>query len=134
MEDYNYEEAVRDDVKDYIKNEVDLSEYGSRRELQDRLNDILFDNDSVTGNASGSYYCNTWKAEEALCHNFDLLKDTADELGETNILEMGAEGCDVCIRCYLLPDAINSVLDEMEEDGELVFGEQYDDDEEEEDE
>lgn len=134
MERYDYEQAVKGNVKDYIDNEVDLSDYGSRRELQDKLNDLLFCEDSVTGNASGSYYCNAWKAEEALCHNFDLLKEAADDFCYTNILEKGAEGCDVSIRCYLLPNAIDSVLDEMEENGELVFGEQYDEDEEEEDE
>lgn len=73
MEKYDYLEQVTSDVKDYINWEIDTHDYEDREELADDLRDRLFSNDSVTGNASGSYYCNAWKAEEALCHNFDLM-------------------------------------------------------------
>ena len=49
METYNYLEAVKDDVKSYIDNEVELSDYSDREELESYLNDELFTNDSVTG-------------------------------------------------------------------------------------
>ena len=118
---YNYLEAVTEDVREYINNEIDLTEWaGDRDGLEQQLNDDLFINDSVTGNASGSYYCNAWKAEEALCHNWDILADALEEFGgDTNILRQGAEACDVTIRCYLLGQAISAVLDEMEENGEF---------------
>lgn len=68
MENYNYLEAVTADVLDYIKDEIDLAEWkGNRDGLEEKLNDDLWTVDSVTGNASGSYYCNAWRAEEALC-------------------------------------------------------------------
>jgi hypothetical protein len=69
----------------------------------------------VTGNASGSYTFNAWKAEEYLCHNLDLLGEALAEFGcEPNyITEKGAEACDVTIRCYLLGQAISEVLSEM---------------------
>ena len=69
-ERYNYLEAVTDDVREYIRDEIDLSEWkGDRDGLEEKLNDDLWTADSVTGNASGSYYCNAWRAEEALSHN-----------------------------------------------------------------
>lgn len=120
MERYNYYEAVADDVREYINNEINLDEWcGDRDGLEEQLNDDLFVSDSVTGNASGSYYCNVWKAEEALCHNLDLLADALEEFGDNSeyLLKNGAEAADVTIRCYVLGSAIAEVLDELEADG-----------------
>ena len=123
METYNYLESVKVDVKNYIENEVELSDYSSREELESYLNDELFTNDSVTGNASGSYTCSAWQAEENICHNFDLLAEAMQEFGsDMDLLKDGAETCDVTIRCYLLGQAINEILDEMD----LNFGEEED--------
>lgn len=109
MEKYDYLKAVKEDVREYIKNEIDSS--ADKDELSEYLNDKLFTEDSVTGNASGSYTFSTWQAEENLCHNWDLLNDAIREFGFTdNILDKGAEWCDVAIRCYLLPQAIEEVL------------------------
>lgn len=81
----------------------------------------MWTEDSVTGNASGSYYCNTWEAEEALAHNWDLLTEALEEFGMADvisILEKGAEWCDVTIRCYLLGQAISEAIEEIEDDFE----------------
>lgn len=122
--DYNYMEAMTEDIKEYIKNEVTLSDYSNRDELEEHLNNTLWTEDSVTGNASGSYFCNAYKAEECLCHNWDLLAEAIKEFGYTgNVLEKGAEWCDVTIRCYLLGQAIAEVLDDMEEELEEAFAE-----------
>lgn len=126
MEVYDYREAVREDVLDYIREEVNLDEWkGDWDGLEEWLNDRLWTTDSVTGNASGSYTFNAWKAEENLCHNWDLLAEALDEFGsDTNILKQGAEALDVTIRCYLLGAAIAEALDELEE--ELEEGEEED--------
>lgn len=118
MENYDYREAVREDVLTYIRDEVNLEEWrGNPEGLEEWLNDHLWTEDSVTGNASGSYYCNAWKAEEALCHNWDLLAEALDEFGgDTDILRKGAEALDVTIRCYLLGQAIAEALEELEEE------------------
>lgn len=119
MENYNYLEAVTDDVREYVKNEIDLSEWKGRAdELAEQLNDDLWICDSVTGNASGSYYCNAWKAEEALAHNWDLLAEALEDFGQdgTDVLKQGAEAMDVTIRCYLLGQAIAKVIEELEEE------------------
>ena len=122
MTNYNYLENIKEDVKEYIDNEINLKDFSDREELEEKLNDTLWTEDSVTGNASGSYYCNSWKAEEALAHNWDLLAEAMKEFGcEVDLLEKGAEWADVTIRCYLLGQAIGEVLDEMEEELEEAF-------------
>lgn len=122
MTNYNYLENIKADVKEYINNEINLKDFTDREELEQKLNDGLWVNDSVTGNASGSYYFNSWKAEEALAHNWDLLAEAMKEFGcEVDLLEKGAEWADVTIRCYLLGQAIGEVLDEMEEELEEAF-------------
>lgn len=116
MEKYDYRKQVKSDIEDYINDNVNVSDYSSREEMEQDLNDKLFVVDSVTGNASGSYTFSTWKAEENLCHNLDLLQEACEEFGEDgfNILERGVEAADVTIRCYLLPQELSEVLDEME--------------------
>lgn len=107
MEKYNYYEEVAEDVREYVNSEIDVKDYSDREELEEHLNDTLWTNDSVTGNGSGSYWCNSWKAEEALCHNLDLYAeaernfDTDSDVIIRNL--ESAETCDVIIRCYLLP-------------------------------
>lgn len=114
---YDYFESVKEDVKDYIKNNIDLKEY-EREELEQVLNDELFVDDTVTGNGSGNYTFNTFKAEENLCHNWNLLEDAADYFCQDfgDLMKQGVEACDVTIRCYLLPQVINEVLDEYDDD------------------
>ena len=117
MKKYNYFEAVKNDIREYLENEIDLADWeGQRYELEEALNDDLWTVDSVTGNASGSYTFNTWKAEENLAHNLDLLAEALDAFGCDNsyLLNNGAEAADVTIRCYLLSQAIAEVLDELE--------------------
>lgn len=119
---YDYREAMTEDVKEWIKENIDLTEWTEDREgLEQQLNDDLWTEDSITGNASGSYYCNSYKAEESIAHNWDLLNEALDEFGQNNInvIEKGAERADVTIRCYLLRSVISDVLNEMEENGDF---------------
>lgn len=118
MTNYNYMEAVKDDVMQYIRDEVDLAEWkGNRDGLEEMLNDDLWTVDSVTGNASGSYTFNAYAAEENLAHNWDVLKEALAEFGcDENPISKGAEWCDVTIRCYLLGQAIAEALNDLEEE------------------
>lgn len=120
---YDYREAMTEDVKEWIKENIDLTEWTEDREgLEQQLNDDLWTEDSITGNASGSYYCNSYKAEESIAHNWDLLNEALDEFGQNDInviKKKGAEWADVTIRCYLLWSVISEVLDELEENGDF---------------
>lgn len=51
---YDYKDAIKQDVSGYIRNEIELSEW-TPEGLEEHLNEILWAEDSVTGNASGSY-------------------------------------------------------------------------------
>ena len=113
---YNYLESVKNDVRNYIEENINLKDY-TQEELEEELNEDLFCEDSVTGNGSGSYTFNTYEAEENLCHNMDLLQEALEEFGSgIEYLEKGAETCDVTIRCYLLGQAISEVLEEYSEE------------------
>lgn len=120
MEKYDYMAAVCDDVHAYIEENGITVTSDNCAELEEQLNEDLFCEDSVTGKASGSYTFNTWQAEENICHNMDLLAEACEEFGNdvAKMLADGAEACDVTIRCYLLAQAISTVLDELEEDEE----------------
>lgn len=121
MEKYDYLKAIENDIRNYLnetygKSEIKKAIAFDRDEFAEKLHDELCVEDSVTGNASGSYTFSTWDAEENLCHNTDLLREALEEFGseDENILEKGAEWCDVTIRCYLLGQAIDEVIKEYE--------------------
>ncbi|MBQ5902100.1 MAG: hypothetical protein IIW83_02495 [Clostridia bacterium] len=114
---YNYYEAIKEDLREFINEGIAWDEFSldsDYDELYEAIYDAAFIADSVTGNASGSYWFSTYKAEEALLHNLDLLADACEEFGgEYDVLKSGAEACDVTIRCYLLGQVLPTVLSEF---------------------
>ena len=119
---YDYREAMTEDVKQWITNEVNLADWTEDIEgLEQQLNDDLWTADSVTGNGSGSYTFNRVQASLYVLDNMDLLQEAIDEfatdpatVGDKFISE-DWEWFDVTIRCYLLGSVISEVLDEMKE-------------------
>ena len=118
---YNYLDAVKQDVIDYIKDNDILADGLDRDELEEKLNDDLWVEDSVTGNGSGSYTFDRAKAKVYLMNGdgFDHLSDAisdfdidAKTLGE-KLKDQDWEWFDVTIRCYLLGQAIGLALDEL---------------------
>ena len=81
--DYNYYDAMTENVKTYMAENADIIAdfYDSDTHefdidgLNEKLNEDLWVDDSVTGNASGSYFCNAYKAEMCIAHNWQLLSD-----------------------------------------------------------
>lgn len=130
---YDYYKAMKEDVLDYIKEEVNFSDYSDRDELEEALQDRLWTVDSVTGNGSGSYTFNTWTAKEYVLDNIDLLAEACQEFGQdvVNLLDEDWEAWDVTIRCYLLGQTIAEALDELEDELEEAFNEDEDEDEDE---
>lgn len=118
---YNYYNAMENDIKNYIEENIDLSDY-TREALEEELNDDLWAYDGVTGNASGSYTFCRATAKEYVVDNTDLCADALEEfcvepktIAEKFLAE-DWEYFDVTIRCYLLGECIYSVLDEYEEE------------------
>lgn len=117
---YNYLEAVKEDVLQYIKDYIDLDEYESRDELEEKLNDDLWDDDYVTGNGSGTYTSSTEEAKEYVIDSgFDGLEDMISDFGieAKDLGEHLANGewdwFDVSLRCHWLGQAIGEALDEV---------------------
>ena len=126
MERYNYLENVTNDAKTAILENMNDWSFSDREELEEIAYDNLWVDDSVTGNASGSYTFCTWQAEKNLCHNMDELEEACDEFGQDigEAVKQGAEYCDVTIRCYLLSQAISDAIDELEEEGKIQYKEE----------
>ena len=137
LETYDYNKEVSADVLQYIIDNYNINEdentieidgtvynisedadndNNSRNDLIEKLNEDMWIADSVTGNASGSYTFSTWQAEENIAHNMDLLSEAMEEFGNSPAdMQNGAEWCDVTIRCYLLGQVLQEVLEELEE-------------------
>ena len=121
---YDYREAVKADVKawladnfEYLEDAVD--DTTDRDEVREFLNDTLWTVDSVTGNASGSYTFNRAEAKEYVNDNMELAVEAFREFDCINefadaIADEDFERIDVTIRCYLLGEAIETVIDEAE--------------------
>ena len=119
---YNYLEELKSDVKNYIKEVAsDYMDCEDMDELRDSLYDNLWDEDSVTGNGSGSYTFNREKAKEYVSDNMDLMVEAYKDLDSIESLvddleALDFETIDVTIRCYLLSQALDEVL----EDGDFL--------------
>lgn len=119
----NYYEDVQEDIKNYMKSEVNYfaDEIQKMQEGEDVYEDVydkLFNEDSVTGNASGSYTFNSYEAAKNLIGNEYLLLEALQEfdyndMTAEDLLKKGAEWCDVTIRCYVLATALNRALEDI---------------------
>lgn len=123
---YDYYFEVKNDIKeklnngdyDYITSQYIDDETGDFNGDYDGLYEDLYSamwvDDSITGNASGSYTFSTVEAMENLTYNLDLLQEAIENFGgNMDVLKNGAEACDVTIRCYVLSECLSDVLNEM---------------------
>lgn len=110
---YFYKLEMVDELESMLK-DSDVSFDGKNRgEAYQALQDLAFDRD-MTGNRTGSYWCNELKAERALLGNFDLVQDALDEFGMESVSSpelISGEHLDVLVREHLLPQVIDEVLD-----------------------
>lgn len=116
---YNYLEAMKQDVKEYIEENINATDYEIKEDLEEYLNDTLWTEDSVTGNTSGSYTFNRATAKKYVDENKDLINDMMEEFDcKEKVanwwIEDNYEAIDVSIRCYLLGQAISEVLEKIE--------------------
>ena len=112
---YNYHEAVKDDIREYIKENYDSVTEKMRAEMLD----TILREDSVTGNASGSYTMNRAIAKEYIIENIDLLNRAVDEYGfdkkdiGEQFLSEEWEQLDVLIRLYLVGEYFDDIFSEF---------------------
>ena len=110
---YNYKEEMVNELESMIK-DSDIDFTGKNRgEAFEELQDLAFDRD-LTGNRTGSYFCDELKAESALLGNFGLLQDAVDDFGTESIDSpdlLTGEHLDILVREHLLPSVIDEVLD-----------------------
>lgn len=128
MNNTTYLEQVIEDVRNYIENEINLQdeiltgEFDDRDDIEEKLNDALWIDDSITGNASGSYTFNSEEAKRNVLADIDTVREALREFcvdAETiadKFLNEEWEYLDVTTRCYVLGQAIGEVLDEKEEE------------------
>ena len=123
MEKYNYEEAIINDLKDWLINETNILEQKdlNYEDLFESIYDEAFSIDSITGNSS-DYYDTEDNCSKYLAGNINLLYLAArDFCIDDDILilikhyedKSLARYFDSTIRCYLLGDCINKVLEEL---------------------
>ena len=112
---YNYHIAVKDDIREYIKENYDSVTEKMRAEMLD----TILREDSVTGDASGSYTMNRAIAKEYVIENIDLLNRIVDEygfdkkdIGEQFLSEQW-ERFDVLIRLCLVREYFDDIFSEF---------------------
>lgn len=136
---YDYRIAIKADVSeaindrfDEIKNRDDIQDADDLREF---LQDELWADDSVTGNASGSYTFSRATARDYVMgadfygnDNTELVLGMAESFGidaktiGEHFLADDWEWFDVSIRCYLLGECIDAVIEE--DDILMEYGEE----------
>ena len=121
---YNYYECVEDDVLNYLQDYTteEIAEMTSDENFdatQEKLYDVLWAEDGITGNGWDGYSMDEDMKAEAVGANLGLLADALDEFGcdaecyRRALKDMNY--ADATIRCYVLGSAIHSALKKMKE-------------------
>lgn len=123
---YDYRKEMENDIKQYLEDneyKYNFEDYDSSDDFAQELYDNLWCEDSITGNASGSYTFSNNDAEDYVKDNLDLLKEAVegfcckDEFCD-RFFNSDFEWMDVAIRCYLLGEMCTTVAEELFEEFE----------------
>lgn len=118
MEKYNYNNALYNDIKNYIKDEkINIQEY-DKEDLFEKLQDELWDQDRITGNGPYGY------TDEQTCSEYvsGNLKIAFEALREFDVRlrdvpdTFPAKYVDSTIRCYLFHEELMEVLNDLYND------------------
>lgn len=119
-----YIEQIKEDILSAIKANYTTEEITEkmkdRDSFEEELYDLMWTDDSVTGNGSGSYTFSRAKAQEYVLCDIETVQEAlkefcvdADTIAK-KFLESDWEYFDVTSRCYVLGMGISEVLDEIE--------------------
>ena len=116
---YDYEKAVKENALEALEDYDEVNEIEDVDDLVEFIDDKLWNDDSVTGNASGSYTFDRYKAMKYVVDNMDLLNEALDEfyvdnstIGEKFRNEEW-EYFDVTIRCFVLNQLERDIAEEF---------------------
>lgn len=122
---YDYKQTVKSDVREWMMDNEEELKGLDRHDTFELVYDECWISDSVTGNGSGSYTFSRYEARNNFFNDAEsddyieqMLEDgfmSADDLGKY-VGDSNWEAIDVCIRCWLLCDCINEILNEMFDD------------------
>lgn len=122
----NYLDETKNNIEQWMELEGFSLSGKDREDVEERLNEDFWINDSITGNGSGSFTFSRYQARENVLSDIDTLNEACEEfcieketIGE-KFLNEEWEWMDVTCRCYVLSQAISEVLDEIEEKGEVL--------------
>ena len=124
---HDYQAEMMRDIAQYIMDEAEIEDGEDRDDFEQRINDDLWIQDSVTGNGSGSYTFSAAKAADNVRGNEIIVREMINEFccDATDVVDRFLNGewewFDVSIRCYLLGQVLSEVIDELEETGVIRF-------------
>lgn len=131
MSDYRTE--VREAIESYVADNeyfINMADFDSAEEFEEWLNDTLWTEDSVTGNASGSFTFNSYEAKEKVFADMQTVTDALKEFccGQSEevadaFLNEKWEFLDVTTRCYVLGECIADYISDNEEEIEEAIKE-----------
>ena len=116
-------ESVKDSIEEYFGNNgydaVNLDGCSDLDDIETALYDFLWTEDDITGNASGSYFFNSYKAKEMVFENMETVTEALKEFccGQSEevadaFLNERWEFLDVTARCYVLGEAVADYVSE----------------------
>lgn len=119
---YDYHKVLKKDIRNFIRDyEYDIS--GNKEDVMNDLTDVLWAEDSVTGNGLMGYIENEVllsndKAKMYVLDNIEIMLEAVQEFGckEKVVPKMMAgdwRWFDITIRCYLLNTCIAEVLENI---------------------
>ena len=117
MEQYDYYDAVKEDVLKAIEEDDELlpREDEDEADYEERLTDALWASE-VTGNGSYAYYFSDEEdAIAAVMWNLDLCREAYQEFGvDEDAVDFmsNIRSVDVTIRSYILPSVIHDIIEE----------------------
>lgn len=117
----DYVAQMMNDVRAWIDENIDLNEFDTVEEMTEAAYEDMWVDDSITGNASGSYYFNRCKAREMVLENMDIVIEALEEFGTPaeeiarKFMAEDWEYFDVTARCYLLGQVLDGVAEDYRE-------------------